>query len=90
MVTFVVAVAGFVAVVVLALLFGRRGGRPLTVSLSGRSIPPAEPFEAAYELGDPAERELSQMLEAMNAGRRARGLPERTLDEVRRDWGADS
>jgi hypothetical protein len=34
-----------------------------------------------------ADRELDQLLEATNARRRARGLPERTRDEVRREFG---
>ncbi len=34
-----------------------------------------------------ADRELDQLLEATNARRRARGLPDRTRDEVRREFG---
>jgi hypothetical protein len=34
-----------------------------------------------------AERDLDQLLAATNARRRARGLPERTLDEVREELG---
>ncbi len=34
-----------------------------------------------------AERELDELLEATNARRRARGLPERTKDEVQREFG---
>jgi hypothetical protein len=34
-----------------------------------------------------AERELDQLLEATNARRRARGLPERTREDVRREFG---
>ena len=34
-----------------------------------------------------ADRELDQLLEATNARRRARGLPERTRDEVQREFG---
>ena len=34
-----------------------------------------------------ADRELDQLLEATNARRRARGEPERTRDEVRREFG---
>jgi hypothetical protein len=36
---------------------------------------------------DLAELDLAQLLEATNARRRARGLPERTLDEVRKELG---
>ncbi len=34
-----------------------------------------------------ADRELDQLLEATNARRRARGLPDRTRDDVRREFG---
>jgi hypothetical protein len=37
-----------------------------------------------------AERELDELLEATNARRRARGLPERTREEVRREFGGGS
>jgi hypothetical protein len=37
-----------------------------------------------------ADRDLDELLEATNARRRARGLPERTRDEARREFGADS
>ena len=35
-----------------------------------------------------ADRELDELLEATNARRRARGLPERTREEVRREFGS--
>jgi hypothetical protein len=41
---------------------------------------------AAYQ----ADRELDELLEATNARRRARGLPERTRDEVQREFGSGS
>jgi hypothetical protein len=34
-----------------------------------------------------AEREIEEMLEATNARRRARGLPERTREDVEREFG---
>jgi hypothetical protein len=34
-----------------------------------------------------ADRELDQLLEATNARRRARGLPERTRDDVKQEFG---
>jgi hypothetical protein len=34
-----------------------------------------------------ADRELDELLEATNARRRARGLPERTREDVRREFG---
>lgn len=34
------------------------------------------------------DEEIDQMLAASNARRRARGLPERTVDDVRREWPA--
>jgi hypothetical protein len=34
-----------------------------------------------------ADRDLDELLEATNARRRARGLPERTREEVRREYG---
>jgi hypothetical protein len=34
-----------------------------------------------------ADRELEELLEATNARRRARGLPERTLEDVKREFG---
>jgi hypothetical protein len=37
-----------------------------------------------------ADRELDQLLEATNARRRARGLPERTRDEVKREFGREA
>jgi hypothetical protein len=37
-----------------------------------------------------AERELDQLLEATNARRRARGLPERDREDVRRRYGQDT
>jgi len=37
-----------------------------------------------------ADRELDQLLEATNARRRARGLPERDREEVRRRYGQDA
>ncbi len=36
------------------------------------------------------ERELDQLLEATNARRRARGLPERTREQARREFGSGS
>jgi hypothetical protein len=36
-----------------------------------------------------ADRELDQLLEATNARRRARGLPDRTLEDVRREFGGE-
>ncbi len=36
------------------------------------------------------ERELDQLLEATNARRRARGLPERTREQVKREFGSGS
>jgi hypothetical protein len=35
-----------------------------------------------------ADRDLDQLLEATNARRRARGLPDRTRAEVREEFGA--
>ncbi len=35
-----------------------------------------------------ADRELDELLEATNARRRARGLPERSRDDARREFGA--
>jgi hypothetical protein len=35
-----------------------------------------------------ADRELDQLLEATNARRRARGLPERTREDVKREFGS--
>ena len=35
-----------------------------------------------------ADRDLDELLEATNARRRARGLPERTREEVQREFGA--
>jgi hypothetical protein len=35
-----------------------------------------------------ADRELDELLEATNARRRARGLPERTREQARREFGA--
>lgn len=35
-----------------------------------------------------ADRELDELLEATNARRRARGLPERSREDVRREFGA--
>jgi hypothetical protein len=35
-----------------------------------------------------ADRELDELLEATNARRRARGLPERTREEVQREFGS--
>jgi hypothetical protein len=35
-----------------------------------------------------ADRELDELLEATNARRRARGLPERTREEAKREFGA--
>jgi hypothetical protein len=37
-----------------------------------------------------AERELDELLEATNARRRAGGLPERTREDVKREFGADA
>jgi hypothetical protein len=37
-----------------------------------------------------AERDLDQLLEATNARRRSKGLPERTREEVRREFGPES
>jgi hypothetical protein len=34
------------------------------------------------------ERDLDELLEATNARRRAKGLPERTREEVEREFGA--
>jgi hypothetical protein len=34
-----------------------------------------------------ADRELDELLEATNARRRARGLPERTREDVQREFG---
>jgi hypothetical protein len=34
-----------------------------------------------------ADRELDELLEATNARRRARGLPERTREQARREFG---
>jgi hypothetical protein len=42
----------------------------------------------AYLADYMADRELDELLEATNARRRARGLPERTRDEVQREFGA--
>jgi hypothetical protein len=39
---------------------------------------------------DAADRELDQLLDATNARRRARGLPERTREEARREFGGSS
>jgi transcriptional regulator NrdR family protein len=36
-----------------------------------------------------ADRELDELLEATNARRRARGLPERTREEVQREFGGE-
>ena len=41
----------------------------------------------AYLADYMADRELDELLAATNARRRARGLPERTRDEVRREFG---
>jgi hypothetical protein len=35
-----------------------------------------------------ADRELDELLEATNARRRARGLPDRTREEVQREFGS--
>jgi len=35
-----------------------------------------------------ADRDLDQLLEATNARRRARGLPERSREDVRREFGS--
>jgi hypothetical protein len=43
---------------------------------------------AAYQAEYLAERELDQLLEATNARRRARGLPERTREQVKAEFGA--
>jgi hypothetical protein len=37
-----------------------------------------------------AEREIAEMLEATNARRRARGLPERTREDLEREFGGGS
>jgi hypothetical protein len=39
-----------------------------------------------------AERDLDELLEATNARRRSKGLPERTREDVRREfgWGSES
>ena len=37
-----------------------------------------------------ADRELDQLLEATNARRRARGLPERSREDVLREFGTGS
>jgi hypothetical protein len=39
---------------------------------------------------DEAEREIEEMLEATNARRRARGLPERTREDLEREFGSGS
>lgn len=36
-----------------------------------------------------ADRELDELLEATNARRRARGLPERTREDVKREFGGE-
>jgi hypothetical protein len=37
-----------------------------------------------------ADRDLEELLEATNARRRARGLPERTREQARREFGSES
>lgn len=67
-----------------------RGAREISVSDLELSV--------AREVRDQHERreryladlELDQLLEATNARRRARGQPERTREEVRREFGGDA
>jgi hypothetical protein len=49
-----------------------------------------ERFLADWREKDLDDRDLDELLEATNARRRARGEPERTRDEVRREFGASS
>jgi hypothetical protein len=37
-----------------------------------------------------AERDLEELLEATNARRRSKGLPERTREDVRREFGSEA
>lgn len=76
-----VAIAGFLAVALIAVRLGREGrgvGGPAV-----RSAHERRRSAAALEAED-----LSQLLAATNAHRRARGLSERTLEDVLREHDA--
>ena len=49
-----------------------------------------EQFLAEWRERELDERDLDELLEATNARRRARGEPERTREEVRREFGGSS
>jgi hypothetical protein len=72
--------------VALALLSARaNAGKPLS-EFGSRDRPAASapPSSAQLEYED-----LAQMLEATNARRRARGLPERSMTDAMREFGAE-
>lgn len=49
-----------------------------------------EQYRAERREAELNERDLDELLELSNARRRARGLPERTREEVRREYGEPS
>jgi len=76
-----VAIAAFVAVALIAVRLGREGQ-----GLGGQAVDSAQERRrsaAALEAED-----LSQLLAATNAHRRARGLSERTLEDILREHDA--
>lgn len=59
----------------------------LELRVAGEVLEHHRELERHLPARDLAELDLAQLLEATNARRRARGLPDRTLDEVRKELG---
>jgi hypothetical protein len=82
-----IGVVVFVAVLVaLALVSARaNAGKPLSeFGARERPASAAAPSSSQLEYQD-----LAEMLEATNARRRARGLPERSMTDAMREFGAE-
>jgi hypothetical protein len=68
----------------------RRGEAELTVGDLERRVMEDVSDQRRRQEAYLADRELDQLLEVTNARRRARGLPARTREDVRREFGGSS
>lgn len=84
---FELGVLTVVAAMIIACCLAARAssGKPLSEFGRGRDRRPA----SASRSGGSDEDDLRDMLAVTNARRRARGLPERTMADAMREFGAD-
>lgn len=86
---FEIGVLVAVATAVLACCLAARASAGKRVSEFGRGRSHDARRRSAADAARREEDDLRQMLEVTNARRRARGLPERSVADARREFGGD-